>query len=120
MGVPSGKVVVAHGTSVAGRPPDRGQDQTMADPKDPKVRRSDTWAGLRAGDPVEIDDPRARRGTFAFVAHVEHLGSGGEWVEVVGGKRGDRKLWSFRPDQVYRVGAKGKGASLDEEPQLPF
>jgi hypothetical protein len=85
-----------------------------------KVRRTTSWAGLHAGDAVEIDDPRARRSTFAFVALVEHLESGASWVEVVGGKRGDRKLWSFRPEQVFRPGGKGRGLSLAEEPGLPL
>ncbi len=86
----------------------------------PKVVRSTTWAGLKAGDPVEIDDPRARRATYAFVAFVEHTGSKSSWVEVVGGRRGDRKLWSFRPDQVFALGDKKKGLSLDQAPRLPL
>ena len=85
-----------------------------------KVQRSSIWAGLRAGDPVKIDDPRARRSTFEFVAHVEHLGNGSTWVEVVGGRRGDRKLWNFRPDQVYPAQGKKDMPSLDDAPQLPF
>jgi hypothetical protein len=88
--------------------------------REAKVRRSRTWAGLKAGDPVEVDDPRAARGSFEFVAFVEHLGNASTWVEVVGGRRGDRKLWSFRPEQIYRPGAKGRGASLLDEPQLPL
>ena len=79
-----------------------------------------TWAGLKPGDPVEIDDPRARRATFSFVAFVEHQGSKAQWVEVVGGRRGDRKLWSFRPDQVFAPGSKGRGLSLEQAPRLPL
>ena len=82
--------------------------------------RTTTWAGLRAGDPVEIDDSRAKRGAYEFVALVENTSTGASWVEVVGGKRGDRKLWSFRPEQVFPPGARGKGPSLDEAPRLPF
>jgi hypothetical protein len=88
--------------------------------KGPKLRRTKTWAGLKAGDPVEVDDPRARRATFEFVAHVENMASGECWVEVVGGRRGDRKLWSIRPERIYAPGAKGRGSSLDAEPQLPL
>ena len=82
--------------------------------------RQSTWSGLRAGDRVEIDDPRARRGVFEFVAFVQNSATKASWVEVVGGKRGDRKLWSFRPDQVFAPGDKGKGPSLEEAPRLPF
>ena len=96
-----------------------------------RLRRIATWSGLRAGDRVEVDDPRARRATFEFVAHpratrstfefvalVENLVSGDSWVEVVGGKRGDRKLWSFRPEQIFAPGAKGRGPSLAAAPRL--
>ena len=92
----------------------------MADERRGEVVRHATWAGLRAGDRVEIDDPRARRGSFEFVAYVVHSGSGASWVEVVGGKRGDRKLWSFKPELVFAPGTRGRGPSLDEAPRLPF
>jgi hypothetical protein len=52
------------------------------------------------------------------VALVENLVSGESWVEVVGGKRGDRKLWSFRPEQIFAPGAKGRGPSLAAAPRL--
>jgi hypothetical protein len=87
---------------------------------DPKVRRHKSWAGVTAGDRVEIDDPRAKRATFEFVAFVEHLTNGETWIEVVGGRRGDRKLWSFRPDQVFPYSKKAEQPSLDSAPQLPF
>ena len=83
-----------------------------------KVRRHRSWAGVKAGDRVEIDDPRARRSSFEVVAYVEHLGNGEAWVEVVGGKRGDRKLWNFRPDQVFPHSARAKQPSLVDAPQL--
>jgi hypothetical protein len=92
----------------------------MAEPSEPNVTRHTSWAGLRPGDSVEIDDRRARRASFSFVAYVEHRTSGSSWVEVVGGRRGDRKLWSFRPEQVYAPGAGGKGPSLDDAPRLPL
>jgi len=84
------------------------------------VRRSSSWAGVHPGDPVEIDDPRARRASFEFVAFVEHLESGVASVEVVGGRKGDRKLWSFRPEQVFVPGTRGKALSLADAPQLPM
>jgi hypothetical protein len=92
----------------------------MSEPTDPKVRRHRSWAGVKAGDPVMIDNPRARRASFEFVAFVEHLGNGETWVEVVGGRRGDRKLWSFRPEQVFPLSSKGAPPSLDAAPQLPL
>ena len=87
--------------------------------------RSATWAGLRPGDAVEVAaGSRLRSATWAYVAHVRNTETGAEWVEVVGGKLGDRKLRSFRPEQVFPPGAarsKGAGpASLADAPQLPF
>ena len=92
----------------------------MGNSETTKTIRSTTWAGLHPGDPVDIDDPRAKRATFEFVALVENVATGATSVEVVGGRAGVRKLWSFRPEQVYRPGVKGRGASLNEEPQLPL
>jgi len=115
-----GRVGSVHVPSMAGERLACAKNGVVTDAPQGKVRRSTSWAGLRAGDPVSIDDARARRGSFEFVAFVEHLENGQSWVEVVGGKRGDRKLWSFRPEQVFRPGAKGQGLSLAEEPGLPF
>lgn len=92
----------------------------------PHLARTTTWAGLQAGDPVAVTGTRLRSATWAFVAHVRNTETGDEWVEVIGGRPGDRKLRSFRPDQVFpptgaRPGAAGKGAaSLADAPQLPF
>lgn len=90
----------------------------------PKLLRSTRWAGLRSGDPVEVAGTRLRGAHWTFLAHVRNDASGEEWVEVVGGRAGDRKLRSFRPEQVYAPGAlaaRGRGAiSLAEAPQLPF
>ncbi len=88
------------------------------------LARTEAWAGLRPGDPVEVEGTRLRSASWAFVAHVRNTESGAEWVEVVGGRPGDRKLRSFSPDQVYAPGARrakgGAGASLADAPQLPF
>jgi hypothetical protein len=83
-----------------------------------RVKRSEHWAGLKPGDAVDIDDARAKRGSFEFVALVEHPDSGSISVEVVGGRRGDRKLWSFRPEQIFLPGKRGKGPSVAEAPGL--
>lgn len=90
------------------------------------LRRSSSWAGLRAGDPVTVRDTRLRAASWEFVAQVENLTTGERWIEVVGGRRGDRKLRSFRPEQVYpvtsRSGRSGRSAppSLADAPQLPL
>lgn len=56
---------------------------------------------MRAGDRVDVLDAREPRATWAFVAHVTNLESGDSWVEVVGGRAGDPRLRSFRPEQLY-------------------
>lgn len=92
------------------------------------LERASTWAGLRRGDRVDVAvaGPGMRSATWEFIAHVHNQATGEEWVEVVGGKRGDRKLRSFRPGDVFphRRGRPGKpGAdrpSLAEAPQLPL
>lgn len=56
------------------------------------LRRVSTWAGLRSGDPVEVTDTRLRSAKWEFVAHVRNIVTGAEWIEVVGGRPGDRNL----------------------------
>lgn len=89
-----------------------------------RLERSETWAGLRPGDPVEVDGTRLRSATWAFVAHVRNSATGDEWIEVVGGRPGDRKLRSFRPEQVYPPRAAGgrssRAPSLAQAPRLPL
>lgn len=107
--------------------------------------RVEEWSGVRAGDPVEVAGTRLRGARWTFLAHVRNAASGAEWVEVVGGRGGDRALRSFRPDQVFPVvgwsaksgrsaksgGGAGAGgsrrrrpggapASLAQAPQLPL
>lgn len=86
--------------------------------------RSAAWAGLRPGDPVEVAGTRIRSASWSYVAHVRNTETGAEWVEVVGGRPGDRKLRSFLPEQVFPPGAgRARGrtrASLAEAPQLPL
>ncbi|MBU6515420.1 MAG: hypothetical protein KGL05_09245 [Acidobacteriota bacterium] len=86
--------------------------------------RSTKWAGLRTGDAVVIDGSKELRQSWVFVAHVTNSVSGEEWVEVRGGRRGEAKGRSFRPEQVFPVTAKrgGRvvGQSLADAPQLPW
>jgi hypothetical protein len=88
------------------------------------LRRESTWAGLRRGDAVEVTDTRLRSAKWEFVAHVRNVGTGAEWIEVVGGKPGDRKLRSFRPERIFaptkKRGRRDVRSSLSEAPRLPL
>jgi hypothetical protein len=85
------------------------------------LQRRLRWAGLAPGDPVQVEGTRIRGASWAFVAHVTNTESGQEWIEVVGGRRGDRTVRSFRPDQLYAVSAHpGRDPSLAEAPGLPL
>jgi hypothetical protein len=55
------------------------------------------------------------------VAQVSNAETGEVWVEVVGGRSGDRAVRSFRPDQIYAASAKpGRDPSLADAPGLPL
>jgi len=85
------------------------------------LRRSTRWAGLRPGDPVQVDGTRLRGASWQFVAHVTNGETGETWVEVVGGRAGDRSVRSFRPDQLYSPSARpGHDPSLADAPGLPL
>src|ERR1019366_2826677 len=78
----------------------RRTDTTPA-PSPVKVERHDRWSGVHAGDRVDVLAVRERRASWSFVAHVTNLVSGESWVEVVGGRAGDPRRRSFRPEQLY-------------------
>jgi hypothetical protein len=85
------------------------------------LRRSARWAGLRPGDPVLVAGTRIRGASWSFVAHVANAETGEEWVEVVGGRAGDRAVRSFRPDQMYAPASRpGRDLSLADAPGLPL
>ena len=85
------------------------------------LRRNTRWAGLRPGDPVVVSGTRMRGASWSFVAQVAHAETGEVWVEVVGGRSGDRAVRSFRPDQIYAASAKpGRDPSLADAPGLPL
>ena len=85
------------------------------------LRRSTRWAGLRPGDPVQVAATRLRGASWEFVAHVTNEETGEVWVEVVGGRAGDRAVRSFRPHQLYAPSARpGHDPSLADAPGLPF
>jgi hypothetical protein len=75
--------------------------QAAVAPSPVRVERRDAWSGVRAGDSVDVLDPREPRATWAFVAYVTNIESGDSWVEVVGGRAGDPRRRSFRPAQLY-------------------
>jgi hypothetical protein len=85
------------------------------------LHRSRRWAGLTPGDPVLVDGTRIRGATWTFVAHVANTETGEEWVEVVGGRAGDRTVRSFRPGQIYAASSRpGRDPSLADAPGLPL
>jgi hypothetical protein len=79
---------------------------------------------LTQGDAVVVDGAKERRQQWVFLAHVLNEDTGDEWIEVRGGRVGEAKGRSFRPELIYPMGAK-KGArlvglSLAFAPQLPM
>jgi hypothetical protein len=86
-----------------------------------ELRRSERWAGLRPGDPVRVAGVKLRGASWTFVAHVANADTGEEWVEVVGGRSGDRAVRSFRTDQLYAASARpGIDPPLADAPGLPL
>ena len=89
-----------------------------------KFHRTSAWAGVNTGDVVEVIGTGIRSAKWEFVAHVRNVVTGDEWVEVVGGKVGDRKLRSFHPERVFapakKVGKSRARSSLADEPRLPL
>jgi hypothetical protein len=85
------------------------------------LQRRTRWAGLVPGDPVQVIGTRIRGAAWTFMAYVVNTESKEEWVEVVGGRAGDRTVRSFRPDQLYAVSARpGHDPSLADAPGLPL
>ena len=85
------------------------------------LRRVESWNGLHAGDPVDIEGLAATRGTWRFRAFVRNERNGAESVEVVGGRPGQEHVRSFLPEQVFPLGGRRAGRpSLADAPQLPL
>jgi hypothetical protein len=86
--------------------------------------RATHWHGVKTGDAVIVDGPKERRQQWVFVAHVLNAATNEEWIEVRGGRTGEAKGRSFRPEAIYPSGAKRgarlTGLSLAEAPQLPI
>ena len=84
--------------------------------------RSRHWNGLRDGDPVVVDDDRARAHEWVFVAHALNEDTGEEWVEVRGGRPGESKGRAFATERIFpagtRRGRRVVGLSLVDAPRL--
>ena len=90
----------------------------------PSLSVSDSWSGLRPGDRVFVNLPREMRCEYVFVAHVRNSATNDEWIEVNGGRPGEAKSRSFRPELIFpessRKGSKIRGPSSLDAPQLPW
>ena len=87
-----------------------------------RIVRVRTWAGLVEGDPVVVNSPKELRQQWVFVAHGRNEETGDEWIEVRGGRPGEGRGRSFRPELIYPLTAKHgshvTGRSLHDAPQL--
>jgi hypothetical protein len=84
--------------------------------------RTTHWNGVRYGDPVVVDGVKERRQSWVFLAHVVNELTIEEWIEVRGGRVGEFKGRSFRPELIYPIsakrGSKLVGPSLALSPQF--
>ncbi len=88
------------------------------------VVRTSYWNGVSIGDPVVVDGPKERRQQWVFVAFVRNEATEDEWVEVRGGRVGESKGRSFRPELIFpqsaKKGSRIVGPSLADAPLLPI
>jgi hypothetical protein len=86
--------------------------------------RSTYWNGVSEGDAIVVDGVKERRQHWVFVAHVVNETTEDEWVEVRGGRVGESKGRSFRPEVIFpgsaKKGSRLVGMSLAVAPQLPL
>jgi hypothetical protein len=79
---------------------------------------------LQPGDRVVVNTPKELSHNYEFVAFVVNHATNERWVEVRGGRAGEAKDRSFKPELIYplssRQGAKLRGLSLVDAPQLPW
>ncbi|MBV8463145.1 MAG: hypothetical protein JO368_07615 [Acidimicrobiales bacterium] len=107
----------------------RRRRPTTPEPGPDHLVRSERWNGLRPGDAVRVAGTAMRGDRWEFRVHVHNRRTDDEWVEVVGGRSGDRALRSFSPERIYpaparsgarRGGKPGVTPSLADAPQLPL
>jgi hypothetical protein len=86
--------------------------------------RLSSWHGVNSGEPVIVNSPKEKRLSWTFVAHVTNEATSAEWIEVRGGRKGESKGRSFRPELIFpasaRRGSRLVGQSLAVAPQLPL
>lgn len=84
--------------------------------------RTTQWAGVSAGEAVVVDGPKERLQKWVFVAHVRNTKTNEEWIEVRGGRQGEAKTRSFRPEVIFapssKKGGRVVGPSLFDAPRL--
>ncbi|MFY9784067.1 MAG: hypothetical protein WAK12_11110 [Acidimicrobiales bacterium] len=87
-----------------------------------RIVRSKSWNGVGYGDVVVVNGEKERRRHWTFVAFVVNEATGDEWIEVRGGRTGESKGRSFRPEMIFpqgaRKGSRVVGPSLASAPQL--
>jgi hypothetical protein len=102
----------------------RRRTPSVADAAAGRFVRLTEWAGLHEGDPVDVLDAVERGVTWSFAAHVTNVQSEETWVEVVGGRAGEQRRRSFRPEQLYPHRSLRSGsatcAPLCDVPRLPL
>jgi len=95
------------------------------------LERSESWNGLRCGDPVIVSGLHIKGAAWDFRAHILNRHNGTESIEVIGGRSGDRMIRSFGPDRIFAVTGRTRPRgdpdrsivgqlSLAEAPQLPL
>lgn len=108
------------GTNSLGNNGRMGREESVT--RHGQIVRTRQWHGVRSGDAVVVNGPKERRQQWTFVAHVLNEATGNEWVEVRGGRVGEMKGRSFRPEMIFpsgsRKGARVVGLSLASAPQL--
>src|SRR5579862_8385393 len=116
--------VVGHDDKQAMTTRKKARTPSAQDGPSGNLRREASWAGVRRGDAVEVSGTRLRSAKWEFIAFVRNVATGEEWVEVVGGRSGDRKVRSFPPERVFApAGKSGRSdprQSLADAPRLPL
>ena len=82
--------------------------------------RTTKWAGLSTGDTVVVDGIKELRQSWVFVAHVTNTQTNEQWVEVRGGRSGEAKSRSFRPDMIFPSTAKKSGRVVASRSPTPL
>jgi len=94
------------------------------EPSSSNLVRCTSWAGVQAGDLVDVLGDRERGATWRFAAFVTNVATNASWVEVVGGRGGEQRRRSFETDQLFPYrsirGGIPRAAPLHDAPGLPL